>query len=64
MKHSEFWLRMEHHLGSTYARSWATSQVLGTLDGKTVDEALEDGMAPKQIWRAVHEALALPARER
>lgn len=64
MKHSEFWLRMEHHLGETYARSWASSQVLGTLGGKTVDEALAEGESPKQVWRAVHSALALPARER
>ena len=64
MKHSEFWVRMDHHLGSTYARSWASSQVLGSLGGKTVDEALAEGEQPKQIWRAVHSALQLPPNAR
>lgn len=64
MKHSEFWLRMDHHLGDTYARAWASSQVIGELEGKTVDEALADGVPPKTVWRAVHLALRLPASER
>jgi hypothetical protein len=64
MKHSEFWLRMDQHLGDTYARSWASSQVVGELDGKTVDEALAGGQSPKNVWRAVHAALRLPPSER
>lgn len=64
MKHSEFWVRMDHHLGDTYARSWASSQVIGGLGGKTVDEALAEGESPKHVWRAVHAALHLPPSER
>lgn len=64
MRHSEFWERMESHLGDAYARVWADTQVLGELGSRTATEALEAGVAPKTVWRAVHERLELPARER
>ncbi len=64
MKHSEFWVRMEHHLGETYARVWADTQVIGDLGSRTVTEAMEAGEMPKTIWRAVHSHLGLPARDR
>jgi len=55
---------MERHLGPAYAASWARDQVLGSLGGRTVQEALEAGVDPKAVWRAVCDALELPARER
>ena len=61
---TDFWQRMEHHLGSGYAESWARDQVLGTLGGRTVYEALAAGEDPKLVWRAVCDVLELPARER
>jgi len=64
MRHTEFWERMEHHLGPTYCRVWADQIVLGSLGGRTAAEALADGVSPKQVWRAVWEALELPASER
>lgn len=64
MRHTEFWERMEAALGPAYARSWASLQVIGELGGRTVDEALAAGIAPKQVWRAVWAVLELPARER
>lgn len=64
MRHTEFWARMESALGPTYARSWASQQVLGTLGGRTVDQALAAGDNPKEVWRAVWAALELPARDR
>ena len=64
MRHTEFWARMEAALGASYARVWARQQVLGGLDGRTVDEALADGVQPKVVWRAVCEALALPESQR
>jgi hypothetical protein len=64
VKHSEFWSRMEHHLGGAYARVWAREQTLRGLDGRTVEQALEDGEQPKTVWRAVWAVLELPARER
>lgn len=64
MKHSEFWWRMDHHLGSGYSRVWADTQVIGALGSRTVAEALESGEMPKTIWRAVHSHLGLPPVDR
>ena len=64
VRHSEFWSRMEHHLGSGYARVWAREQSLRELGGRTVEQALADGVPPKAVWRAVWAVLELPARER
>ncbi len=55
---------MEQHLGSGYARVWSDQQVLATLDGRTVRQALDAGEPPKRVWRAVWAALELPASER
>ncbi len=64
MKHSEFWVRMEHHLGVGYARVWADTQVIGGLRNRTALEALDSGELPKVVWRAVHAHLGLPATDR
>jgi hypothetical protein len=64
MRHTEFWARMERALGPAYAPVWARQQVLGDLGGRTVDEALADGVPPKRVWRVVAEALSLPDSQR
>ena len=64
MRQTEFWTRMEEALGAGYARTWAQLQVITEVDGRTVDEALAAGIAPKAVWRAVWEHLQLPVRER
>ena len=48
---------MERRFGSAYARSYAADQVLATLDGRTVQQALDDGDDLKGVWRAVVEAV-------
>jgi Protein of unknown function (DUF3046) len=55
---------MELVLGPAYAPVWARQQVLADLDGRTVEEALEQGVPPKVVWRAVAEALSLPESQR
>lgn len=64
MRHTEFWQRMDHALGAAYSRVWADQQVLSELEEQTVSEALEAGVAPKQVWRAVWTRLELPVSER
>jgi hypothetical protein len=64
VRHTEFWARMDHHLGAAYARVWASQFVMASLGGRTAQEALDAGVEPKQVWRAVCEALELPASER
>ena len=52
-------MRMDALFGPTYARSYAADQVLGTLQGRTVLQALSQGEDAKAVWRAVvaaHEA--------
>lgn len=63
MKESEFWERMETHLGRGYARIWASQQSLTELGSRTVDDALARGMSCKQVWRAVAASLELPLRD-
>lgn len=64
MRHTEFWQRMESALGPAYARVWAEQFVIGELDHRTAQEALDAGVTPKQVWRAVWRVLELPESER
>ncbi len=64
MRETEFWERMRSHLGAAYADVWADQHNLAGLGGRTVHEALAAGIDCKTVWRAVWEALELPARER
>lgn len=58
---SEFWKRMETRFGVSYARSYAADQVLPTLGGRTVLQALADDDDVKSVWRAVCEAVEVPS---
>ena len=64
MRHTEFWSRLEEALGPTYAQTWASDQVIGLLGSRTVVQALDDGVPPKEVWRAVWRFLELPSTER
>ena len=50
---TEFWTRMERLVGASYADSYARDQVLATLRGRTVHQALKEGDDTKDVWRAV-----------
>ncbi len=52
---------MEEALGPVYHRAWARQFVMAELGGRTAEEALDAGIAPKQVWEAVWRALELPA---
>ena len=64
MRHTEFWDRMDRALGPAYARSWASLYVITELQGRTAEQALAAGVAPKEVWRAVWAVLGLPAKDR
>ncbi len=64
MKETELWQRLEAQLGRGYAQVWAAEHHVADLDGQTVREALRDGTAAKQVWRAVWRELELPDRDR
>jgi hypothetical protein len=63
MRLTEFWDRLERHLGGAYASSWARDVVLDGLDGRTAERALADGVATGVVWRAVARTLELPPGE-
>ncbi len=64
MRLTDFWERMEHHLGASYADSWARDYVIEGLGGRTVHQALQAGEDTKVVWRAVADALRLPLSDR
>ena len=55
---------MEHALGASYARTWASMFVMRELDGRTADEALAAGIPPKEVWEAVWRTLDLPFNQK
>ena len=64
MRLTDFWNRMERRFGASYARSYATDQVLAELGSRTVLQALEQGDDVKSVWRAVCDATSAPAVDR
>jgi hypothetical protein len=55
---------MDAALGSSYAEAWASQQVIGALGGRTVQQALDAGTPPKEVWREVWRVLDLPPSQR
>lgn len=55
---------MDETLGDGYAETWARDQVIGLLGSRTVVEALDAGVPPKEVWRAVCDQLGLPPQAR
>lgn len=64
MRLTDFWERMRRNFGETYADSFARDHVMEELGSRTVQQALADGEDAKTVWRAVCDAMGLPARER
>jgi Protein of unknown function (DUF3046) len=55
-----FWERMNSQFGEVYAASVAKDYVLAGIGGRTVDQALAEGVDAKAIWLAVCEAFDVP----
>jgi hypothetical protein len=53
MRLTDFWARLEQSFGAGYAPSFAADHVLTELGGRTINQALADGMDAAQVWRAV-----------
>lgn len=64
MRLTVFWERMRAQFGDSYAGSVAKDYVLADLGGRTVDQALADGVEPKVVWHAICEAFDVPDRLR
>jgi hypothetical protein len=55
---------MADEFGSVRASSLATDHVFAELDGQTVNQALETGWDPRDVWRAVCGAFEVPPERR
>ena len=64
MRLTAFWERMRAQFGDVYAESVAKDHVLAVLGGRTVNQALADGIDAKIVWRAVCEAFNIPESRR
>jgi hypothetical protein len=61
---TDFWGRMGQHFGPSYAASFAHDFVLAELGGRTIDEALAQGVDAQEVWRAVCRTVEVPAKLR
>ena len=64
MRLTVFWEKMRAQFGDAYAASVAKDTALADLGGRTVDQALAEGMEPKAVWQAVCEAFEIPEKSR
>lgn len=64
VRQTDFWQRMAASFGPAYADSLARDQVLATLGGRTIVEALAAGDDVKDVWRAVVATFEAPVRLR
>jgi len=55
---------MDDEFGAVRAGSIARDHVFGALHGRTVEQALEDGEEPRDVWRAVCAEFEVPAERR
>ena len=61
---SQFWSLMEGEFGAGYAHTLARHHVLEALGGRTVTEALDAGLPPRQVWYAICDAMDVPESRR
>jgi hypothetical protein len=50
---TDFWGRLETAFGPSYARSIAADHSFADLGGRTIDEAIAQGIETVTVWRAV-----------
>ncbi|GAA2839141.1 DUF3046 domain-containing protein [Crossiella cryophila] len=55
---------MAEEFGEVRAEMLARDHVFSALGGLTADQALDAGISPKQVWRAVCEDLDVPPERR
>jgi len=50
---TDFWSRLDEAFGPAYARSLAHDQAFAGLGGRTIDEAIAQGVETATVWRSV-----------
>ena len=64
MRLSQFWSLMDDEFGPGYAASLAHDLALDALGGRTGDQALGDGVPPREVWLALCDAQDVPVERR
>ena len=64
MRLSKFWELMEGEFGPAYASSLAQRHTIHALDDRTVNEALDAGLPPRQVWLALCDDMDVPESRR
>lgn len=60
MTHSEFLIAVDDEFGSLQARTIVRDLVLDELSDRTAGQALENGVAPRDVWAALCRAMQVP----
>jgi DUF3046 family protein len=50
---TDFWTRLEEAFGGAYAHSFAADHSFAGLGGRTINEALAQGVEVTTVWRTV-----------
>ncbi|KUI17660.1 hypothetical protein AU192_01935 [Mycobacterium lehmannii] len=53
MRLTEFHQLVEEQFGPVRGSSLLVDHVLSGLDGRTAEQAIEDGVDPRDVWRAL-----------
>lgn len=64
MRFTVFRRLMADEFGEVRAEMLARDHVFSSLGGRTVDQALEAGIPPKDVWVAVCDAFDVPRERR
>ncbi|TDD65511.1 DUF3046 domain-containing protein [Actinomadura rubrisoli] len=61
MRLTVFWERMRQQFGESYAQSVAKDYVMAELGGRTIEQALAEGVPAKRVWQAVVATFDVPS---
>jgi len=64
MRLSEFHRAIEHEFGAAYGGQLVRELVLIELAGRTGEQAIAAGVAPRDVWSALCEAMDVPESRR
>lgn len=64
MRTSEFRVAVDEEFGAAYGRVVTRDVVLHALRDRTAEQALRDGVTPRDVWWALCEAQGVPESRR
>ena len=64
MRLSEFWALADDVFGPAYSRTLSRELVLDGCQDRTAAVALDDGVAPRDVWHAWCDAMDIPHHQR